>query len=173
MFVSLPTQFKFPTSSLHCGFSSFWIFLSPVLTAFWCFNKWRTVWTFCRSASRIRLLHFFVIPAPFKQNFMQRLLLPHFIPLIPIYSMHLSTAPVLSLLLLQYLPCFRLFLSFPFLKNRECNISSLHISNASISQSRNALNSSRMAADWTISRQRCTNCSRKRTTSSDVELKCN
>lgn len=77
--------------------------------------------------------------------------------------MNLSTAPVLSLLLLQYLPCFRLFYTFPFLQNRECNISCPHRGNVSISQSGKALqfHSSCMAADWTINRPRCTNCSNK------------
>jgi len=51
----------------------------------------------------------------------------------------------------------------------------VHLGTVSISQSGNALKfySSRKAADWTINRTRCTNCSHKRTTSSDVELQCN
>jgi hypothetical protein len=64
---------------------------------------------------------------------------PMSFPLIPIYSRDLSTAPVLSVLLLQYLHCFRLLRPFPFLQNIECIVSSLHRGNVSITQSRNAL----------------------------------
>jgi hypothetical protein len=91
------------------------------------------------SHSCIRLLHIFVL-LTFSCRFLcNHSSFPTSFPLIPIYSRDLSTAPVLSVLLLQYLPCFRLLRPFPFLQNIECIVSSLHRGNVSITQSGNEL----------------------------------